>query len=68
MLKELRRGWVLGSEEFRDRMSDLASGIVKSKAASENPTQARKCAATIKPRPVNCSRADSMPWGWISLP
>ena len=29
MLKELRRGWVLGGEEFRDRMSDLASGIVR---------------------------------------
>jgi hypothetical protein len=58
MLKELRRGWVLGSEEFRDRMSNLASGIVR--AASENPTQARKCAGTMKPRPVNCSRADSI--------
>jgi hypothetical protein len=29
MLKELRRGWVLGGEEFRDRMSDLASGIIR---------------------------------------
>ena len=29
MLTELRRGWVLGSEEFRDRMSDLASGIIR---------------------------------------
>ena len=29
MLKEPRRGWVLGGEEFRRRMSDLASGIVR---------------------------------------
>ena len=31
LLKGLRRGWVLGGEEFRDRMSDLASGIVRSR-------------------------------------
>lgn len=31
MLQELRRGWVLGSEEFRDRMSDLASGIIRAR-------------------------------------
>jgi hypothetical protein len=29
MLKELRSGWVLGSEKFRDRMSDLAYDIVR---------------------------------------
>jgi putative transposase len=28
-LKELRSGWVLGSEEFRDRMSELAGDIVR---------------------------------------
>jgi hypothetical protein len=31
MLTELRRGWVLGSEEFRDRMSDLASDIISAR-------------------------------------
>ena len=30
-LKELRRGWVLGSEAFRDRMSELVAGVVKGK-------------------------------------
>jgi hypothetical protein len=29
MLKELRSGWVLGGEEFRDRMIDLASGVIR---------------------------------------
>lgn len=30
-LKELRSGWALGSEAFRDRMSDLAAALVKGK-------------------------------------
>jgi hypothetical protein len=29
MLKELRSGWLLCGEQFRDRMSDLASGILR---------------------------------------
>ena len=59
MLKELRRGWVLGSEEFRDRMSDLASGILRGrKREAHSGEELRRCE---KPPPVNCSRADSIP-------
>jgi hypothetical protein len=58
MLKELRRGWALGSEEFRDRMSDLASGIVRGrKRESYSGEEVRRYDET---RPVNCSRADSI--------
>ena len=47
MLKELRRGWALGSEEFRDRMSDLASGIVRGrKRESYSGEEVRRCDET----------------------
>ena len=31
MLKELRSGWILGGEAFRDRMLDLAAAVVREK-------------------------------------
>lgn len=67
MLKGLRRGWVLGGEEFRDRMSDLASGIIKGhQRASYSGDEVRGHDETA--RPVHGSPAGSRPWEWISPP